>query len=55
MDKWENMRHGLSLLTVKELKRIAKDEGICLGYDACRKESIVRAIVSHRRYVELSC
>lgn len=53
MDKWEEMRQELSHLTVKELKQLAKDEGICLGWDACRKDSTVGAIVSHRRHMEM--
>lgn len=54
MDKWQTMREGLALLTMKELKGIAKDEGICLGYDASRKDTTIGAIVTHRRYVELN-
>ena len=54
MDKWEEMRQELSHLTVKELKQLAKDEGICLGYDASRKDTTIGAIVTHRRYMELN-
>lgn len=47
---WEDMRQRLMRLTVKQLKQLAKDEGICLGYDACRKDSMVGNIVSSRRH-----
>lgn len=53
MDRWEQMRQELSKLTVKELKAIAKNEGISLGYDASRKDSCVGAIVTARRHFEL--
>lgn len=46
---WEDMRQRLMKLTTKQLKQLAKDEGICLGYDASRKDSMVRSIVSSRR------
>ena len=32
------------------LKQLAKDEHISLGYDACRKDSLVGNIVSTRRH-----
>ena len=53
---WEDMRERLMGLTAKQLKQLAKDEGICLGYDACRKDSMVGNIVSTRRHrcIELS-
>ena len=47
---WEDMRERLMGLTVKQLKRLAKDEHISLGYDACRKDSLVGNIVSTRRH-----
>ena len=53
-DKWEAMRLELAAKTVKELKQIAKEEGITLGYDASRKDSCVGAIVTNRRYRELN-
>lgn len=46
---WEDMRERLMSLTVKQLKQIAKDEGISLGYDASRKDTTVGAIVTARR------
>ena len=53
---WEDMRARLMGLTVKQLKQIAKDEHISLGYDASRKDTCVGAIVSARRHrcVELN-
>lgn len=47
---WEDMRERLMGLTVKQLKRLAKDEHISLGYDAYRKDSLVGNIVSTRRH-----
>jgi len=47
---WEDMRQRLMGLTTKQLKQLAKDEGICLGYDAYRKDSMVGNIVSTRRH-----
>ena len=40
---------GKKELTQAQLKQIAKDERISLGYDGCRKDSIVGRIVSERR------
>ena len=37
-------------LTVKQLRQIAKDEGICLGYAASRKDTTIDQIVGNRRY-----
>lgn len=47
---WEDMRERLMGLTVKQLKQLAKDEHISLGYDACRKDSRVDNIVLTRRH-----
>ena len=51
-DKWEIMRGELMKLTGKQLKVIAKEERICLGNEAGRKESTVGVIVQNRRYRE---
>ena len=53
---WEDMRERLMRLTLKQLKQIAKDEHICLGYGGSRKDTCVGAIVSARRHrcIELS-
>lgn len=48
-DVWEEMRERLMGLTTKQLRQIAKDEGITLGYAASRKDSTVAEIVSQRR------
>lgn len=48
-EDWEAMREELSCLTVKQLRQIAKNEGICLGYAASRKDTTVNEIVSARR------
>ena len=49
-DVWEDMRERLMGLTTKQLRQIARDEGISLGYDASRKDTTVGAIVSARRH-----
>ena len=43
----------LSKLTVRELRSIAKAEGVCLGYAGATKAGVVNEIVSARRYREL--
>lgn len=53
-DEWDAMRERLMALTMAQLKAIAKDEGICLGYDGSRKDTTVSAIVSHRRHRALN-
>lgn len=53
MTDYEEMRERLMRKTVKELRALARAEGISLGYDASRKETCVEAIVSNRRYREL--
>lgn len=49
-DRWDAMRADLQKLTVKQLRQIAKDEGICLGYTASRKDTTIDQIISNRRY-----
>ena len=46
---WEEMRERLTRLTLKQLKQVARDEGITLGYAASRKDTTVAEIVSQRR------
>lgn len=46
---WEDMRQRLMKLTTKQLKQIARDEHITLGYAASRKDTLVGEIVSQRR------
>lgn len=53
MTDYVSMREELSRMTLKDLKALAKAEGITLGYDASRKDSTVGAIVTARRYMEL--
>lgn len=43
-------RERLEKMTMKQLKEIAKDEGITLGYDGSRKAGAVKAIVDWRRF-----
>lgn len=47
---WEDMRERLMGLTTRQLRRIARDEQISLGYAASRKDSTVAEIVSQRRH-----
>lgn len=44
------MRDELSALTMRQLRAIAKSEGICLGYAGGRKASAVDEIVGQRRH-----
>lgn len=46
------MRADLNRLTVKQLREIARAEGICLGYDGARKDTAIAAIVSNRKHKE---
>jgi hypothetical protein len=46
------MRADLARYTMKQLREVARAEGICLGYDGARKDTAVAAIVSSRRHRE---
>ena len=52
MTDYDEMRDELSRLTVKELRAIARDEGICLSYSGQTKVGTVNEIVSQRRHRE---
>ena len=52
MTDYDEMRDELSRLTVKELRQIARDEGICLSYGGSTKAGIVGEIVSQRHHLE---
>ena len=43
---WDDMRERLMRLTTKQLRQLAKDEGISLGYAASRKDAAVAEIRS---------
>lgn len=43
-------RARLEKMTMKELKAVAKDEGIALGYDAARKANAIGLILEWRRF-----
>lgn len=45
------MRRALMRLTLRELRLVAREEGVCLGY-VTRKADVVGKIVAHRCYVE---
>lgn len=42
-------RERLEKMTMKEIKAVAKDEGISLGYDAARKANAIGLILEWRR------
>lgn len=41
---------GLKRMTMRQLRELAKAEGICLGYDGSRKDTAVEAIREQRRH-----
>nr|DAW09627.1 MAG TPA: HeH/LEM domain [Caudoviricetes sp.] len=43
-------RARLEKMTMKEIKAVAKDEGITLGYDRSRKENAIGSILEWRRF-----
>ena len=43
-------RERLEKMTMKELKAVAKDEGITLGYDGSRKANAIGLILEWRRF-----
>lgn len=47
------MRADLANHTMKQLREIARIEGITLGYDGATKRGTVDAIVGERQYREL--
>ena len=51
-DKYAAMRADLANHTMKQLREVARAEGICLGYDGARKDTAVAAIVSNRKHRE---
>ena len=53
-ESWDEMRESLMGLTVRQLRQIARDEGICLGYAASSKDSTVDEIVGTRRHRALN-
>lgn len=49
-ETWDEMRESLMGLTVRQLRQIARDEGICLGYAASSKNETIGEIVGTRRH-----
>ena len=47
------MREQLSALTVRELKDVARAEGICLGYAGATKSGTIDEIIANRRYRDM--
>jgi hypothetical protein len=43
-------RERLEKMTMKEIKAVAKDEGIALGYDGSRKVNAIGLILEWRRF-----
>jgi hypothetical protein len=43
-------RERLEKMTMKEIKVVAKDEGITLGYDGSIKENAIGVILEWRRF-----
>nr|DAR41473.1 MAG TPA: HeH/LEM domain [Caudoviricetes sp.] len=43
-------RERLEKMTMKEIKAVAKDEGITLGYDGSRKANAIGLIIEWRRF-----
>lgn len=43
-------RERLEKMTMKEIKAVAKDEGITLGYDGSRKENAIDLLLEWRRF-----
>ena len=43
-------RERLEKMTMKEIKALAKDEGIALGYDCSRKANAIGLILEWRRF-----
>lgn len=43
-------RERLEKMTMKEIKAVAKDEGIALGYDGSRKANAIDLILEWRRF-----
>ena len=43
-------RERLEKMTMKEIKAVAKDDGICLGYDGARKSNAIGLILEWRRF-----
>nr|DAM72749.1 MAG TPA: HeH/LEM domain [Caudoviricetes sp.] len=43
-------RERLGKMTMKEIKAVAKDEGIALGYDAARKANAIGLILEWRHF-----
>lgn len=43
-------RERLEKMTMKELREVAKDEGISLGYDGSRKANAIGLILEWRRF-----
>ena len=52
MTDWEARREELSRMTMRELRALAREEGVCLGYAGSCKDTALDEIVSSERYWE---
>lgn len=43
-------RERLEKMTMKQLREVAKNEGVCLGYDGSRKANAIGLILEWRRF-----
>lgn len=43
-------RQRLEKMTMKQLREVAKNEGVCLGYDGARKSNAIGLILEWRRF-----
>lgn len=43
-------RERLEKMTMKQLREVAKNEGVCLGYYCSRKADAVIAIIERKRF-----
>lgn len=43
-------RERLEKMTMKELREVAKNEGVCLGYYCSRKADAIIAIIEWKRF-----
>jgi len=50
---YDEIRKRLTAMTCDQLRKLARDEGICLGYAASRKKDMVDEIVAHLRYRDM--
>ena len=50
---YDEIRRRLTAMTCDQLRKLARDEGICLGQAAGRKKDMIDEIVAHFRYRDM--